>query len=256
MRSTLAKIVLLATLPGWSSYRLWAGSPQSDNINMEKMTVAELEKAGDQARAEKDYNLAIDYFQAALRKDRKNAVLLNKVGLSQLRKNDLDAARSSFEKSVRLNSKYAEAVNNVGAVDYMKKNYGSATKYFKKAIALHEAYAPYHINLGAAWFSQKKLDRAIAEYTRAMELDPDAFRHEANFGITAQIASPEERAHYSYLLAKIYAQRGDPEHCLQCLKRAKEDGYRNLENLYKDEAFSQMWQNSQLHEIVPPPAAK
>ena len=69
MRSTLAKVVLLATLPGWSGYCLGAGSPQSDNINMEAMTVAELEKAGDQARMEKDYNLAIDYFQAALRND-------------------------------------------------------------------------------------------------------------------------------------------------------------------------------------------
>ena len=81
--------------------------------------VAELEKAADLARARKDYEQAILYFQAALRKDRKNSVLYNKLGLAQLKNNDLDAARLSFESAVKLNSKFADAVNNVGAVDYM-----------------------------------------------------------------------------------------------------------------------------------------
>jgi len=220
------------------------------------MSVAELEKAGDAARAQKNYDLAITYFQAGLRKDHKNAVLYNKLGLAELKNDDLTAARISFEKAARQNSKYAEAVNNIGAVEYMKKNYGAAAKYFKKAVALDETYATYHVNLGAAWFSQKKMDRAIAEYTRAMELDPDAFRQDSRVGITAQISSPEERAQYSYLLAKAYAKRGDLEGCLQCLKKAKEDGYRNLANVYKDEEFSRMRDNPKLQEVVPPPVAK
>lgn len=134
----------------------------------------------------------------------------------------------------------------------MRKNYGGAAKYFKKAVAPEELRATFHVNLGAAWFSQKKLENAVAEYNRAMEIDPDALRNDAKVGITAQIASPEERAQFSYLLAKIYAQRGDTEGCLQCLRKAKEDGYRNLANVYKDEAFSKMRQDPRLHELVPP----
>jgi len=144
----------------------------------------------------------------------------------------------------------------LGAVYYMKKNYGSAAKYFKKAVALEETNATYHVNLGAAWFSGKKMEQAVAEYARAMELDPDVFQHGTKVGVAAQIASPEERAQYSYLLAKIYAQKGDTERCLQCLRKAKEDGYHHMANVYKDEAFTKIRDNTQLHEIVPPPAPK
>ena len=231
-------------------------APQQTEIDMKSMTAAQLEKAGDDARAQKDYIQAIDYFRAALRKDKKNSVLYNKLGLAELRNNDLKGARMDFEKSVKLNSKYSEAVNNIGAVDYMRKNFGSAAKYFKKAVALEETRATFHVNLGAAWFSQKKFERAITEYARALELDPESLRQNSKVGIAAQISSPEERAQYSYMLAKIYARRGDTEGCLQCLRKAKEDGYRNLANVYKDEEFARLRDNPQLHEVVPPPVAK
>jgi tetratricopeptide (TPR) repeat protein len=255
MRNTTLKFMLLAVLLTLTRYTPAASWPEQGR-KTDAMSAGDLEKAGDQARAVKDYSLAIDYFQAALRKDRKNATLYNKLGLSELRKDDLISARLDFLKAVKLNSKYAEAVNNVGAVDYMHKNYNSAAKYFKKAVALDETHATYHVNLGAAWFSQKKMDRAMAEYMRAMELDPEALRHENRTGIAAQISSPEERAQYSYLLAKAYAKRGDVEGCLQCLKRAKEEGFRNLANVYKDEEFSRMRDNPRLQEVVPPPIVK
>ncbi len=256
MKTVTARIVLMVVLMMLSGYSIGTPAPQQEKVRMESMTVADLEKAGDLARAQKDYPQAIQYFQTALRKDRKNAVLYNKLGLAELKNNDLKAARSDFEKAVKRNSKYADAVNNIGAVDYLRKNYGSAAKYFKKAVALEETRPSFHVNLGAAWFSQKKLERALTEYTRALELDPDALRQESKAGITAQISSPEERARYSYMLAKIYARRGDVEGCLQCLRKAKEDGYRDLANVYKDEEFSRMRENPRLHEVVAPPTPK
>ena len=159
-------------------------------------------------------------------------------------------------KAAKLNSKFADAVNNIGAVEYMKKNYGAAAKHFKKAVALEETRPAFHVNLGAAWFSQKKLERALAEYGRALELDPAALKQESKAGIAAQIASPEERARYSYMLAKVYAKRGDVDGCVMCLKKAKEQGYRDLANVYKDEDFSAMRANPKLHEVVPPPVTK
>jgi len=241
-----------------SKYSISAPVPQQDQgkVNMQSMTVSELEKAGDEARAQKDYSQAIRYFQEAARKDRKNSGLFNKLGLAELKNNDLSAARVDFQRAIKLNSKYAEAINNLGAVDYMNKNLGSAVKNFKKAVALDETRPVFHVNLGAAWFSQKKLERAVAEYTRALELDPEALRQNAKAGVTAQISSPEERARYSYMLAKIYARRGDVDGCLQCLRKAKEDGYRDMANVYKDEEFSRMRENPRLHEVVPPPLPK
>jgi tetratricopeptide (TPR) repeat protein len=258
MRNTITRIVLVAMLTVLSQYSVGTPVPQQgqDKPDMQSMTLAQLETNADVARARKDYSLAIQYFRAALKKDRKNPVLYNKMGLAQLKNNELGAARVSFENAVKRNSKYADAVNNIGAVAYMQKNYGSAAKHFKKAVALEETRPAFHVNLGAAWFSQKKVERALTEYTRALELDPDALKQEAKVGVTAQIASPEERARYSYMLAKIYAKRGDVDGCLMCLKKAKEDGYRDLANVYKDEEFSTMRGNPRLHDVVPPPVAK
>ncbi len=225
-------------------------------VDVKSMTVAELEKAGDACRAQKDYEHAIQYFQEAVRKDKKSATLRNKLGMAELQAGETVQARIDFEKAAKLNPKFADALNNVGGVYFMQNKPGAAAKYFKKAVALDETRATFHVNLGAAWFSQKKFDRAINEYTRALELDPKVLEHHANVGGTAQIANPEERAKYNYMLAKIYAKHGDVDSCLLCLRKAKEGGYRDLASVYKEEEFSKLWGDARLAQVVPPPVAK
>ena len=225
-------------------------------VDVKSMTVAELDKAGDICRAQKDYEHAIQYFQEAVRKDKKSATLRNKLGLAELQSGKTEQARIDFEKAAKLNPKFPDALNNVGAVYFMQNKLGPAAKYFKKAVALDEARATFHVNLGAAWFGQKKFDRAIGEYARALELDPEALEQHAKAGVTAQIATPEDRAKYYYMLAKIYAKRGDVDDCLVCLRKAKENGYRDLANVYKEEEFSRLWNDARLAQVVPPPVAK
>jgi tetratricopeptide (TPR) repeat protein len=253
-RSRFIAIALLAMLTAASRPATAKSHAGQDTVGL--MSTTELEKAADEARSQKNYDLAITYLRAAVREDRKNSVLYNKLGLAELKKEDYQSARADFEKAVKRNARFAEAVNNLGAAEYLKKNYSAAAKNFKKAVALEETRAVFHVNLGAAWFSQKKMEQAIAEYTRAVELDPAAFQTESKVGIAAKIASPEERAQYAYLLAKIYAKRGDVENCLQCLRKAKEDGYPHLAKVYQDEEFSRMRDNPRLQELVPPPIAK
>jgi tetratricopeptide (TPR) repeat protein len=166
------------------------------NASLDAMTVAQLETAGDLARAQKDYDEAIKYFEVAVRKSPKNAVLYNKLGLAELKAGNFALAQTNFKKALKRNSKYSDALNNVGAVKYMEKDFGGAAKQFKRAIAMDEARASFHVNLGAPWFAQKKLDRAITEYTRALILDPAALDNSSKAGLTAQIASTEERARF------------------------------------------------------------
>lgn len=255
-RSILIRLALLAVVAMSSRQSVAAKDPDQTSMKPEEMSAAQLEKAADLARSQKNYDTALTYLRVAVRKDRNNATLYNKIGLAELKKQDYKSARADFEKATKRNPRFADAVNNIGAAEYLKKNYAAAAKYFKKAVALEETRATFHVNLGAAWFSQKKLDQAVAEYARAVELDPDALQTDSRAGIVAQIASPEERAQYQYLLAKIYAKRGDVENCLQCLRKAKEDGYRKLASVYQDEEFSRMRDNPRLQELVPPPIAK
>jgi tetratricopeptide (TPR) repeat protein len=254
MRSLTWTIVLLAMVVGLAKWSAGRTDMLEGQAKMDTMTVAELEKAGDAARAAKDYEQSIAYFQTAVRKDKKNVLLLNKLGLSQLKANQLGEARASFGKAVKRNSKYADGFNNLGAVYFMERNLKPATRYFKKAVALNETQPVFHVNLGAAWFGQNKLERAMAEYGRALQLDPEAFNRTTGGGITAQISTTEERARYDYMMAKVYAKLGNTEECLRCLRKAKEGGYKNLGNVYKDEEFSRLRQDARLAEIATPPA--
>jgi tetratricopeptide (TPR) repeat protein len=249
----MLRLLIVAAMLGLGQYALRAETVQGTQSPINTMTVPQLEAAGDTARAAKNFDEAIEYFQAAVRKDKKNSGLYNKLGLAQLRAGHLQEARFSFQRAIKQNSKSPEALNNLGAVYYMQKNYSGALKQFKKAVALDETRAVFHVNLGAAWFAQKKLEHAIAEYARALELNPEALSA-GNAGVTAQIASPEERARYAYMLAKIYAQRGDADECLRHLKKAKEEGYRDLANFYKDAEFAKLRSDARFTEVIPPPA--
>jgi tetratricopeptide (TPR) repeat protein len=157
--------------------------------------------------------------------------------------------------SVKLNNKNADALNNIGALAYTNKNYGRAVKFYKKALALDETNASYHSNLGTVWFDQKKYERAVAEYVRAIELDPEVFLKSNTPGSVARVLNSDDRANYEFTLAKAYASRGDNERCFQWLMKAKEDGYKNLDSVYKDAEFSKLRQDPRLAQIVPPPAA-
>jgi tetratricopeptide (TPR) repeat protein len=246
-------VIVSAVVAGWVPYGFASSDPDQPSRDIKSMTVAELEKAGDACRSRKDYEQAQVYFREALRQDKKNAKLYNKLGLAELKASNLDSARLDFERASKMNKKYSDAFNN-RAVYFMQKNFGQATKYFKKAVALEETRPAFHVNLGAAWYSQKKMDRAINEYSRALELDPMALEANSRVGITAQVSSPEERAQYYYMLAKIQAKRGDVQECLACLKKAK-DSVRNMANV-QDEEFSRLRNDTRLSEIVQPPTAK
>ena len=223
--------------------------------SMASMTAAQLESQGDTLRAQRDYLEAIRYYKAATQKDARNSMLYNKIGIVELRLGHDDAAETNFQKAVKVNDKNAHALNNLGVVAFSHKNYGKSVKYYKKALAVEETNAVYHSNLGTAWFSENKLDRAMAEYARAIELDPEVFLKSSQTGSIARIASAEDRAKYEFVLAKLYAQRGDFERCFQWLQKAKEDGYNNLKDVYKDAEFAKIRQDPRLAQIVPPPAA-
>lgn len=256
MRVPIVRTLIFLSVITAAEYGVGFGSPQQTVAGTQSMTVAQLEKAGDNARALKNYDEAIQYFKEALRQDKKNAKLYNKLGLAQLSANDYAAARASFTKATKYDHNYPEAWNDLGVVCYAQKNYPAAAKYFQKAIALNETRASFHVNLGITWFAQGNMENATREYTRALELDPDALMRGSNLAMSAQITSREERAKQDYMLAKVFAKLGYVDSCLVCLKRAKEDGYSDLTNVYKDEEFSKVRQDTRLAEIVPPPAVK
>ena len=209
----------------------------------------ELIQTAERLHADKAYLDAIDYYRAAIRKDN-SAVVWNKLGITQLAMGRLDDARKSFEKSIKLDKSYPDALNNVGVIWYKMNKYSKAIKYYKKALALREESAPFHNNLGAAYFSKKELSRAIGEYQRAFQIDPSVFDRSSKVGVVAQLSSPEDRAQYSYLLAKMFAGYGNLDRSLEYLRKAMEDGYKGIDEVYKDQEFAGLRKDPRFNELM------
>jgi tetratricopeptide (TPR) repeat protein len=219
-------------------------------------SVEELEKRGDELRAEKAYLDALDYYRAALAKKPASTAIYNKAGIAELMMQRYKEAGKDFARAIHLDHGYADAVNNLGVIDYEAKKYGKALKQYEKAIRLRPDSASFYSNMGAAYFGKKEIEKAAEAYAKAMQLDPDILEHTSHNGISAQLPSPEDRARYDYLIAKLCAKQGDRDRSLQYLRRAMEEGYKAIEDVYKDPEFAGLRDDARFTELMAarPPA--
>lgn len=213
-------------------------------------TAANLEMQADRLRADKLYLDALDYYRAALNKKANDARLLNKIGITELMMQRYREARKSFEHAIRYDRQFADAYNNLGVIYYESKRYGTALKQYEKAIAIDGSSASFFNNLGAAYFSKREFEPAVAAYQHALELDPEVFDRSSRGGVQAQLPSPEDRARYDYTVAKLFAKMGLPDQSLEYLRKAREDGYKDLKNVYKDVEFAQLRKNPRFTELM------
>jgi len=209
-----------------------------------------LEARADQLRSAKMYLDALDYYHAAMAKIPNNARLWNKVGISELMMQRYREAKRSFEQSMKADHTFADAHNNLGVVLYELKKYGPAVKEYRRAIALDSDAASFFNNLGAALFAKKEFQPAFAAYQHAVELDNDVFERSSRGGVQAQLPSPEDRAHYDFTVARLYAKMGFSDRSLEYLRKAMEEGYKDFKDVYKDAEFSELRKDKRFNELV------
>ncbi len=213
-------------------------------------TAEELETRGDQLRQGKLFLSALDYYHAALSKEPKDSGLYNKAGITELLLGNYREAKADFEKAVKLDHGLADAHNNLGVVYYEWKNCGKAIKEYRKAIKIAPKSSVYYVNLGAAYFYKKKWKEAAVAYSTAVQLDPNILQSTSIAGTSAQMSAPEDRAHFEYLLAKIYAKNGMPNRALLCLRRAQEGGYKQMNDVYKDPEFAALRKDPRFKDLM------
>jgi tetratricopeptide (TPR) repeat protein len=213
-------------------------------------TADDLEMQGDNLRRQKLYLDALDYYELAHSKNSNSAPLFNKIGMCELQLHWWPKARQEFERAIKVDRNYAEAYNNLGVSFYGTKKFSKAISKYQKAINLRPASASFYSNLGAAYFSVKDFQRSALAYARALELDPDVFERSSRDGISAQMAKPEDRARYDYEIARLYAKMGVADRSLQYLRRAMEEGYKNIESVYKDAEFAGLRKDPRFTELM------
>ena len=229
---------------------IW-GRPAIPSTPGQQGEAAALEATGDELRDHQSYGEAIKYYRLAMHAGGNEAALYSKIGSTDLRMRSYGPAQAAFEQAAKRNPKDARVMNNLGVVNHLQKKYDTAVKWYKKALSLNESEAVYHYNLGGCWFALERMDRASAEYARALELDPNVLVYGAENGLSGQFDTAK-LGQLSYLLAKLYASRGDTARSLASLEKAKQQGYVGLDSVYKDKEFASLRQNPKLAQLVGP----
>jgi tetratricopeptide (TPR) repeat protein len=218
-------------------------------VSIKDATPQQLEDHGDLLKEQKNYLDAIDYYEAALKKQHDSAVIQNKIGMVYLMMSNMKQAEKVLKKAIKADKKYPEAYNNLGVAYYSLKKYRLAEKNYKKAIELRDS-ASFHSNLGTAYMDQKKYQEGMAEYEKAYQLDPTVFERTSRNGISARMGSPEDRARYFYVMAKLFAANGDLDRSLEYLKKSLEDGYPDIDKVYKDAEFATLRKDQRFTELM------
>ena len=210
---------------------------------------ADLEHQGDLLRGQKRYFDAVDYYHAALAKEA-TPIRYNKLGMAYLFLQQNKEALKAFDQALKLDKNCAEAWNNHGFVEQIKKNYGKAVKYYEHALLLRPEAPTFHYNIASVYFAEHKYQLAAQEYRAAYLIDPDIFNRVSRMGILAQTSSPEDRAAFSFMVAKMYAQAGDVDHCLEYLRKAMEEGYRDIKKVYTESDFATLRTDKRFTELM------
>lgn len=204
----------------------------------------------------KQYYEAATIYKHLSDENPKNATYLNRLGIALHQQTALNLALKYYQKSLKVDPKYADAQNNIGTIWYERKRYGKAIRAYQKAISLRADAPSFYMNLGYAYFAQKDYERSIASFREALRLDPTAFEAAGSRGGTLiqDRSVTTDRGEFYFLLAKSFAMSGNAERCALYLRKAKDEGYKNIEQIKKDPSFASVVTNPEVLSILEVPA--
>lgn len=202
----------------------------------------------------KQYTEAEAIFRRLTVEQPKNAVYWNELGISRHSQSQLGAALKCYEKSAKLDSHYADPLNNAGTIWYERKQFSKAIRAYRKAIKLRSDFAPFYLNLGYAFFNQKNYDDSIVSFRKALELDPSAFdTGRSRMGTVIQDRSlSSDRGRFYFMLAKSFAEAGNTERCVIYLKKARDEGFKEMNSVKSDPSFAAVLKDPAVLEVLEP----
>jgi tetratricopeptide (TPR) repeat protein len=195
-----------------------------------------LEERADIFLARKAYADAVDYYHRALKQGNyENALLWNKLGISYQLEMDYREARKAYKEASHRKVDFAEPWNNLGTTYFLTGKYRKSLKYYQSAIKLSPTNASFHMNLGASYSKMKKYPEAIEQYRAALELDPNVLTEHSSAAAVLEARGTD--VEFYFYLAKVFASLARPEESVRYLRRALEDGFKDLKRLDDDPDF-------------------
>jgi len=173
------------------------------------------------------------------------------LGIALHQQEALSMALKCYERAVKADPSYADARNNIGTIWYQRKRYSKAVKAYQKAIDVRADMAVLYSNLGYAYFGEKKYEESIAAFRTALEKDPQFFEHNLSHGGSIlEDRTVGDRGRFYFLLAKSFAEMGDVDRCALYLRKAKEEGYKEMADVKTDPAFATVRKAPAVQEVL------
>jgi tetratricopeptide (TPR) repeat protein len=229
-------------------------SPSDSSVIVVRPQMTE-EQLADLYMARKEYREATLVYKRLADKNPQNPIYLNKLGIALHQQAVLGQALKYYERASKVDPSYADAQNNIGTIWYQRKKFGKAIKAYQKAIAIRDDMAVLHSNLAYAYFGDKQYERAIASFRQALSMDPQLFDHNGSRnGSVLQDRSVGDRGRFCFLLAKSFAEAGNLERCLIYLRKAKDEGFKELAAVKSDPSFAAVLKDPGIQEVLAPKA--
>jgi tetratricopeptide (TPR) repeat protein len=206
--------------------------------------------AVDKLVEEKEYNEAVRGYLELLANDPNNAQILNRIGNAYQALQKMREAKSYYERAMKADPRFAVAANNIGCLYYNEKRYGRAEKEYRKAIKMDANVASFHSNLGYTYLAEKKYKEMMLSFREAVSLDPTIFDQHNRSGAIVLERSVEDRGAFYFYLAKAYAGMGDIERCLEYLKKARDEHYKDILSVKTDPAFAPVRPNPAMKDFM------
>ncbi len=198
-----------------------------------------LEDRADIFMARKSYADAADYYHRALKQaglsPAASATLWNKLGIAYQQQLNFGASRKAYQTAIRYRGNFSEAWNNLGTTYFLANRFRRSVKYYRCAIELNPDSASFHLNLGTSYYRLKKPTEAVEEYRKALSLDPNILTVRSSMGTVVQARGGD--VDYYFYMAKVLASLGRTEEAVRYLRRAFEDGFKDVKRLDEDPDF-------------------
>ncbi len=152
----------------------------------------------------KEYSMAVNFLQSAIKKEPKNAQYWNALGLALSAMGEYEDAIDALNKALELNPDLTDIHNTLGAIYTELGDYDKALQEYGKVLKDKTYPTPYFVyfNIGLLKERQKKYEEAIVAFEQAVSLKKDFYR--------------------AYIpLAQLYYKRGRYADCLSAVKKAE-----------------------------------
>ena len=183
-----------------------------------------LQQAGDILRARRFLEDALEYYGYAIKRGGDEALLDNRMGVTELQIGQPALARVYFRRCLALRKKDAEGWNNLGAVETINGNTKQAISDYLRAVKINHKNSLFHANLGTAYFAAKDYESARSEFELAVKLDPAVFERGGFGGSLVHVLSSADREQFAFEMARLAAVHGEEDSMFHWLAQASEAG--------------------------------